>query len=169
MIFEIFWDFSRLSDFSTIFDNFWIFLVVFGFFGFFFGFFMIFFIFLDFFNFFDFLDFFGFFEIFPEFRIFWPFLKFFDFLGFFFIFCSFLDIYIFFFLDFWDFHTKFRPSFVLRHAQGTPPGFWNGMDWRALVESRPPNIGKLRGKHFFFWQKKYIFKIIRCFEKKGFF
>ena len=26
------------------------------------------------------------------------------------------------------------------HAQGTPPGFWNG-----VIESRPPNIGKLRG------------------------
>ena len=25
----------------------------------------------------------------------------------------------------------------------------NGVDWRALVESRPPNFGKLRGKHFF--------------------
>ena len=37
-----------------------------------------------------------------------------------------------------------RPSFVC-HAQGTPPGFWNGVDWRALVQSRPPNIGKLRG------------------------
>ena len=36
-------------------------------------------------------------------------------------------------------------SSVLCHAQGTPPGFWNGLDWRALVESRPPNIGKLRG------------------------
>ena len=30
------------------------------------------------------------------------------------------------------------------NAQGTPPGFWNGVDWRALVESRPPYIGKLR-------------------------
>ena len=23
---------------------------------------------------------------------------------------------------------------LLCHAQGTPPGFWNGLDWRALVE-----------------------------------
>ena len=23
---------------------------------------------------------------------------------------------------------------LLRHAQGTPPGFWNGVDWRALVK-----------------------------------
>ena len=38
---------------------------------------------------------------------------------------------------------------VLRHTQGTPPGFWNGLDWRALVESHPPHIGKLRGQHFF--------------------
>ena len=34
---------------------------------------------------------------------------------------------------------------LLRHAQVTSPGFWNGVDWRALVESRPPNIEKLRG------------------------
>ena len=33
---------------------------------------------------------------------------------------------------------------LLRHARITPPGFGNGLDWRALVESRPPNIGKLR-------------------------
>ena len=33
---------------------------------------------------------------------------------------------------------------LLCHAQGTPPGFWNGVDWRALVESHPPYIGKLR-------------------------
>ena len=26
-----------------------------------------------------------------------------------------------------------------------PPEIWNGLDWRALVESCPPNIGKLRG------------------------
>ena len=48
-------------------------------------------------------------------------------------------------------HEDFR-SFVrssvrpcVCNAQTTPPGFWNGVDWRALVESRPPNIGKLRG------------------------
>ena len=34
---------------------------------------------------------------------------------------------------------------LLRHTQGTPPGFCNGMDWRALLELRPPNIGQLRG------------------------
>ena len=38
---------------------------------------------------------------------------------------------------------------LLCHAQGTPPGFWNGVDLRALVELRPPNIGKLRGSIFF--------------------
>ena len=27
--------------------------------------------------------------------------------------------------------------------------FRYGLDWRALVESRPPNNGKLRGQHFF--------------------
>ena len=47
-------------------------------------------------------------------------------------------------------HKDFRPSsFVLRQAQGTPSGFWKGMDWRALVESRPPNIGKLEDSIFF--------------------
>ena len=40
------------------------------------------------------------------------------------------------------------PDFVC-HAQGTPPEIWNGLDWSALVESRPPNIGKLSGWHFF--------------------
>ena len=35
---------------------------------------------------------------------------------------------------------------LLRRARTTPsPEIWNGLDWRALVESRPPNIGKLRG------------------------
>ena len=48
-------------------------------------------------------------------------------------------------------------SFV-RHAQTTPTGFWNGVDWRALVKSRPPNIGKLIEKHFFF---QVIFKIFK--------
>ena len=37
-----------------------------------------------------------------------------------------------------------RPPSV-RHAQATPPGFWNVLDWRALVELRIPNIKKLRG------------------------
>ena len=37
-----------------------------------------------------------------------------------------------------------RPSFSVRHAQGTPTEFGNRLDWRALVESRSPNIGKLR-------------------------
>ena len=32
---------------------------------------------------------------------------------------------------------------LLRHAQGTPPEIWNVLDWRALVESHPPNIRKL--------------------------
>ena len=53
-------------------------------------------------------------------------------------------------------HEDFRPPSVC-NAQGTPHGFWNGVDWRALVESRPPYIGKLRGWHFFFRRKKYFF------------
>ena len=41
----------------------------------------------------------------------------------------------------WDTRISVRPSsFVLCHAQETPPGFWNGVDWRALVESRPFGI-----------------------------
>ena len=59
-------------------------------------------------------------------------------------------------------------SFVLRHAQGTPPEIWNGLDWRALVKSRAPNIGKLRGWHFFCYQKKiekkWVFEIFWDFH-----
>ena len=41
---------------------------------------------------------------------------------------------------------SFSSSVLLRHAQGTPPPeIWNGVDWRALIKSYPPNIGKLRG------------------------
>ena len=36
----------------------------------------------------------------------------------------------------------FRPLSVT--LRGPPPGFCNGLDWRALVELRPPTIGKLR-------------------------
>ena len=32
-----------------------------------------------------------------------------------------------------DTRISFVRSFVC-HTQGTPPGFWNGLDWRALVE-----------------------------------
>ena len=38
-----------------------------------------------------------------------------------------------------------RPPSSVRHARTTPPKIWNGLDWRALVKSRHPNIGKLRG------------------------
>ena len=33
-----------------------------------------------------------------------------------------------------EFHSSVRPSSFVRDAQTTPPGFWNGVDWRALVE-----------------------------------
>ena len=59
-----------------------------------------------------------------------------------------------------DFFRLPPPSFfVLRHAQGTPQGFFNGLDWRALVKLRPPNIGK-EGCFlwFFFFLKKNFFK-----------
>ena len=61
-----------------------------------------------------------------------------------------------------------RPS-VLCHAQGTPPVFWNGLDWRALVECRIPNIGKLRGQHFLLPQKNNFSKIKKFWRKKGIF
>ena len=35
------------------------------------------------------------------------------------------------------------------HAQATSPGFWNGMDWRALVKDYFLQLSKLRGYHFF--------------------
>ena len=38
---------------------------------------------------------------------------------------------------------------LLRHAQGTPPGFWNGVDWRAMVEDKSPQLAELTEKHFF--------------------
>ena len=55
-----------------------------------------------------------------------------------------------------------RMSSVLSpYCSGYPPGVCNGRDWRALVESCPPNVGKLRKKVFFslfFLQKKKILK-----------
>ena len=53
-----------------------------------------------------------------------------------------------------------RISSGLRQAQATPPGFGNGLDWRALVKDKIPNIGKLRGQHFYFFfrHKKNILK-----------
>ena len=39
------------------------------------------------------------------------------------------------------YQTRF--VFVLCDAQGNPPGFWNGLDWRAMVKLCPPNIGNL--------------------------
>ena len=50
---------------------------------------------------------------------------------------------------------------LLRHAQATPPGFLNRLDWRALVESRPPNIKKnLENSTFFanFFLVKFFFE-----------
>ena len=56
----------------------------------------------------------------------------------------------------------FVHPFVLRHACTTPPEIWNGLDWRALVELRPPYIGKLRGLHFF---SLFILLIYFCWKK----
>ena len=57
-----------------------------------------------------------------------------------------------------------RSDFV-RHAQPTPPGFCNGVDWRALVEEKSPQMAKLR-KLDFFWRPKILSKF---FEEKKFF
>ena len=54
-----------------------------------------------------------------------------------------------------------RSDFV-RHAQRTPSGFLNGLDWRALVKSRPPNIGKLNVEHLF----SNFFMLFFVVEKK---
>ena len=51
---------------------------------------------------------------------------------------------------------------LLSHAQGNPPGFCNGLDWRALVELRPPPLAKLREQNFLFYfleEKKCLFEI----------
>ena len=83
-------------------------------------------------------DFLIFFVMFSDFWISWLFLTLFGI--FFYGFLDFSCIII--FLNLLDMRHKtwgFR-SFV-RHAQGS--GFW--VDWRALVESCPHNIGKLRG------------------------
>ena len=39
-----------------------------------------------------------------------------------------------------------------------------GLDWRALVDLCPPNIGKLRGEHFFFFGEKISFVKKKYFE-----
>ena len=54
------------------------------------------------------------------------------------------------------------PSSV-RLAQGTPPGFCNGLDWRALVEDKFPQLAKLREKHFF--RQKNILNVFRFLKK----
>ena len=41
----------------------------------------------------------------------------------------------------------------LVRLRGPPPGFWNRLYRRALVKSRPPNIGKLGGWYFFGGEK----------------
>ena len=51
---------------------------------------------------------------------------------------------------------------------GYPPDFCNRLDWRALVELSPPNIGKLRGYNFFVCAKK-IFSKFQIFWKKWIF
>jgi hypothetical protein len=38
-----------------------------------------------------------------------------------------------------------------------PPGFWNGVDWRALVKDLSPQMARLR-EYIFFWQNIYLKK-----------
>ena len=65
-----------------------------------------------------------------------------------------------------------RPSFVLlRHTRTTPPEIFNGLDWRALVESRPPNIQRIAFfltiifvGNYFFLQLFFIFLIFEIFQ-----
>ena len=43
------------------------------------------------------------------------------------------------------FHSQLNlQQHIIIFFQTTPPGFWNGVDWRTLAELHPPNIGKLR-------------------------
>ena len=49
----------------------------------------------------------------------------------------------------------FRPS-PSPSRSGYPPGFWNGVDWRARVESRPPYIAKTKRIAFFFYFLKNL-------------
>ena len=45
--------------------------------------------------------------------------------------------------------TRISVCSSVRHAQTTSPGFWNGVDWRALVKSCPPNIGEVPSCYYF--------------------
>ena len=53
---------------------------------------------------------------------------------------------------------------------GDPLGFCNGLDWRALVDLRTPNNGKLRNWHFLlFFSKHFFFRTKKKLKKKTFF
>ena len=87
-------------------------------------------------------------------------MRFFNFLDFFFNIFDYFWIAVVFKWIFWvllDFFLNIKKIFFLvrkgkyRTAtptaappprSGYPPQLCNGLDWRALVESRPPNIGK---------------------------
>ena len=56
---------------------------------------------------------------------------------------------------------------LLRHAQATPPEFWNGLNRRALVELFSPNIGQLRESHF--CQHFFIHIFFLIWKKNDFF
>ena len=60
-------------------------------------------------------------------------------------------------------HKDFRTLSRLCNAQGTPPVFWNGLDWRSLVELRILNIGKTKRIAFLFLGNKKNLKFLRNF------
>ena len=69
--------------------------------------------------------------------------------------------------------TPTTPTTTTLSRSGDTPGFWNGLNWRALAESGPPNIGKLRGYNFFgiffffflnyFWKKSDFLRFFEIF------
>ena len=65
-------------------------------------------------------------------------------------------------------HKDFRTSYLVCSSRSDyPPGFWNGLDWRALVKLRPPIIGKLREKPFLYFFIEFFFflnDILRFFQ-----
>ena len=71
--------------------------------------------------------------------------KFAGFFGIGFVKCYKLNFFLFIFAKYAVLDTRIsvRLKYV-RHAQTTPPGFCNGLDWRALVNSHIPTIVKLR-------------------------
>ena len=73
-------------------------------------------------------------------------------------------------------HKDFRLPLSILNAQDTLPGFWNLVDWRALVKDYPLQLAKLRELHCFMWdnfvyffyfltKKKWLFKNFEIFSE----